>query len=158
MMHTCIFTDIYLCILSETLSSTHHVNTLLAEGRRIIVGTHDGLVAIFDTESKHLLACYNWHEDKVRSLLVLPEQIRKSICAEVDINSKEDDSGETLATNTQPANSQYIPNTLNDGPLIASIGNGRHRLSTSRRSYGISRPQTRATRADQDITLLLWHS
>lgn len=138
---------------------------MLAEGRRVIVGTHDGLVAILDTESRDLLACYNWHEDKVRSLLILPEEIRRSICAEVDINLKEDDSlGTALPVNSSspishPTNGLFVPNTLVNQPLIASIGNGRHKMNT-RRNQRNSRPRanTRASGADQDITLLLWHS
>lgn len=150
--------------------SSHQVNTLVADGRHLVVGTLDGLVAIFDSETRSVYARYSWHEEKVRSLLILPEQIRPSICAEVDISSKKTainssqkdklskfSSFVVNEPNSVSHNKLCIDNKNSNGPLIASIGNGRRRMNVSKTYSAHQRPRT-YTRVSEDITLLIWHS
>ena len=166
-----LFIIIILCYLDDF---SHQVNTILAEGRRLIVGTLDGLVAIFDSETRVVLSRFNWHEEKVRSLLLLPEQIRPSICAEVGISSTKSSSKDTpsstnsgkpkteqsLTTNTSDEephlkNELFLPNSTAETPLIASIGNGRRRMKIDEK---IRQKGRGITRYSEDITLLIWHS
>ncbi len=119
-------------------------------------------MAIFDSLTRTLLSSYRWHEEKVRSLLILPEQIKPSICAEVGVASDQprDKDGLTryssYVKSSTADNKLYLPNNCSDGPLIASIGNGRRRM-TIHEATPTKRRYTRGA-GEEDITLLLWHS
>lgn len=129
------------------------MTSLLAQGRKLFVGTLSGLVAVFDSQSFGLIARYSWHEGKVRSLLHLPEQVKTCICAEVPLM-------EEYQTRTSAGSGK---STHHDVCLIASIGNGRVKYGNEEKkdlenSIGQSRRFTWMTRNHEDINLLLWHS
>ena len=68
-------------ILDTTQS--FHITTLMCTDRKVLVGTTVGMVAIFDSETTNLLNCFNWHKDKVRTLLAMPREVEPCVCAEV---------------------------------------------------------------------------
>ena len=119
-------------------------------------------MAIFDSLTRTLLSSYRWHEEKVRSLLILPEQIKPSICAEVGVASDQSRDRDGLmryssyVKSSSADNKLYMPNKCSDGPLIASIGNGRRRMNVNE-TTPTKRRYTRGAETE-DITLLLWHS
>ena len=139
------------------------VTTLLAHGKVLYVGTMGGVVAMFDSMTQQLLSRLTWHNGKVRYLLVLPDQTKACICAEVPLERQTGGRGRatTAATHhqTSPATSAASPqhhSTLNSStsyPLIASIGNGR------RRYLAHEQPQERGReRGGEDVALLVWQS
>ncbi len=155
-------------------NTSHQVSTILAEGSRLIVGTLGGLVAIFDSETRHLLSRLNWHQEKVRTLLVLPNQIKPSICAEIGITMETSSpsntfppdekrsscAGNTTSTSSNGINKQFITSKTTQGPLLASIGNGRRRMNVNNNNYTrqhLQRPRIN-TRVGEDISLLIWHT
>ncbi len=110
------------------------------------MGTTIGAVVIIDSESITLLKYLNWHEDKVRALLVMPEQVGPCICAEIPfpksdscITSKSSsDKSLVPKKKTLVPKKEGIPNVHENlsapqqcsevkfSPvLVASIGNGK---------------------------------
>ena len=71
---------------------TFQVATLVATGRKILVGTTSGVVGIFDSETRCLIHSLIWHKDKVRTLLVMPKEMEPCICAEIPFPEKEDEA------------------------------------------------------------------
>ena len=150
------------------IDQSQQVTSLLAQGRRLYVGTLSGIVAVFDSMSFGLITQFSWHEGKVRSLLLLPEQIKACVCAEVPIVESKD---KTLSNQlrrclsvplSQVINPCFVPNIGTELSLVASIGNGRLKLLTKEEKEEVnmqpSRRFTWMTRAHEDITLLMWHS
>ena len=79
---------------------TFQVATLVASGRKILVGTTSGVVGIFDSETRALLNALHWHKDKVRTLLVMPKEMEPCICSEIPFPEKEEDSAHTSGVTT----------------------------------------------------------
>lgn len=48
-------------------------------------------MGIFDSETRDVLQFFNWHKDKVRMLLIMPQQVEPCICAEVPFPDPEYD-------------------------------------------------------------------
>ena len=178
MVRTCylnayLFTFLFTYLLVYTLPTddqTHQVSTLLAQGRKLFIGTLSGVVAVFDSQSRSLITRYNWHEGKVRTLLPLPKQIKPCICAEVSMNTKQLDSSKvpkqlgrfvshTVDRSTHD-NPCYLPNEMDSTDLIASIGNGRRKMIVKEEGKPTKRfrSHTWVPERDEDITLLMWHS
>lgn len=53
------------------------------------MGTTIGSVGIFDSETLDVIQLLTWHKDKVRMLLVMPQQVEACICAEVPFPERE---------------------------------------------------------------------
>lgn len=150
------------------IDQSHQVTSLLAQSRRLYVGTLSGIVAIFDSMSFGLITQFSWHEGKVRSLLLLPEQIKACVCAEVPIVGSKDRalSSQLKRSLSVPSsrviNPCFIPNVGTELSLVASIGNGRLKLLTKEeKEEANTQPSRRFTwmsHAHEDITLLMWHS
>ena len=92
---------------------TFQVATLVASGRKILVGTTSGVVGIFDSETLSLLNALHWHKDKVRTLLVMPKEMEPCICSEIPFPEKEEDSTHTSGVTTPSTGSE------NSSPLHA---------------------------------------
>ena len=149
---------------------TYQVASLLGQGRRLYVGTVSGLVAVFDSMTYNLLTHFLWHKGKVRSLLLLPEEIKACVCAEVPFKGSESSkpafsnferrvSHATLAGSVQD-NPLFMPNPGGKLAMIASIGNGRRKYSCApkpEKNSSLTRSLTGASVRD-DVTLLLWNS
>jgi len=58
------------------------VTTLCGHKNHLYVGTSMGIVEVFDSISGCFLQQFSWHQSKVESLLHLPPDIKRSICAE----------------------------------------------------------------------------
>ena len=80
--------------------------TLVASGRKILVGTTSGVVGIFDSETRSLLNALHWHKDKVRTLLVMPKEVEPCICSEIPFPEKEEDSTHTSGVTTPSTGSE----------------------------------------------------
>lgn len=115
------------------------------------MGTTIGHVAIFDSETVNLLNYFDWHKDKVRTLLVMPKQVEPCVCAEIPFpeqgsaDSTRQSKRDALESTThskrslnldQPPrsfnrqftyleNDQYITNSDPDSVLVTSVGNGK---------------------------------
>ena len=144
--------------------SSQQVTSLLAQGRRLYVGTLSGIVAAFDSQSLGLIARYSWHEGKVRSLLVLPEQVKSCLCAEVPLKTESKQQHIPIATR-HVNNKCYMSNSGYDLELIASIGNGRIKYNCTEEKKDLensmsfhSRHFSWMNKSHEDITLLVWHS
>ena len=73
--------------------------------RKVLVGTTVGMVTVFDSETTNLLNCFNWHKDKVRTLLAMPREVEPCVCAEVPFPDQE-------------ARSSDGHNTMNDQSVL----------------------------------------
>ena len=124
------------------------MSTLVAHGRKVIVGTTNGTVGIFDSESCALLNSFTWHSAKVRTLLVMPKEIEPCVCAEIPLPTREDQELSSLPSNHTSryprrnpvptpqgalsvsfmSNPMFIPNPNPDSVMVTSIGNGRKRF------------------------------
>ena len=80
--------------------------TLIASGRKILVGTTSGVVGIFDSETRSLLNALHWHKDKVRTLLVMPKEMEPCICSEMPFPDKEEDSTHSSGVATPSTGSE----------------------------------------------------
>ena len=87
--------------------------TLIASGRKILVGTTSGVVGIFDSETRSLINALHWHKDKVRTLLVMPKEMEPCICSEIPFPEKDEDSVHTSGVTTPSTGSE------NSSPLHA---------------------------------------
>lgn len=149
-----------MCIVIFNLetSQAFQITTLTCTGRKVIVGTSIGAVAVFDSETVSLLNYFSWHKDKVRTLLVMPKQVNPCICAEVpfphqdiDVSSRQ---GQEMHMNSRKApimkrlaastaqnhrnftsqfsyleNKYCVSNPDPDSVLITSVGNGKEGYS-----------------------------
>ena len=61
----------------------------MCSGRKVLIGTTTGVVAIFDSQTVELLNSFKWHKDKVRMLLAIPRQVEPCICAEIPFPEQE---------------------------------------------------------------------
>jgi len=125
------------------------VTALLGHQNHLYIGTSIGTVEIFDSESGCFLQQYSWHESTVKSLMELPPEIKKSICAEHSpVKYKTVSRNESLADNDrivprkrvsqesflkrnesfQGMSSTTKPAESTKCPLIASLG---HNLADS---------------------------
>ena len=76
------------------------VTALLGHQNDLYIGTSIGTVEIFDSESGCFLQQFSWHESTVKSLIELPPEIKKSICAEHSpVKYKSVSRNESLADN-----------------------------------------------------------
>ena len=148
---------------------TYQVTSLLAQGRRLYVGTVSGLVAVFDSLTYNLLTHFLWHKGKVRSLLLLPEEIKACVCAEVAFKGSENKPafsnferrGSHSSLGSLQDNPLFMPNPGGKLSMVASIGNGRRRyscISKAERSSSLKRSMTTGVPVRDDVTLLLWNS
>jgi hypothetical protein len=139
------------------------VTSLVASGRKILVGTTSGVVGIFDSETRSLLNALHWHKDKVRTLLVMPKEMEPCICSEIPLPEKEEDSTHTSGVATPTTGSEnshgktsrrppkvqrgisqfsYLDNQFQihnpepDAVMITSIGNGRRRYHVHKKNFG----------------------
>lgn len=158
------------------VDGSYQVTTLLAQGRRLYVGTVSGTVGVFDSQSFGLITNFTWHRGKVRTLLLLPEQVKGCVCAEVPKEENELKREETLRlrsllssktpSTTNITNTCFIDNANANLSLVASIGNGRLKLipetgGVDMESSVVKRKrQTRLSMSfiNEDINLLIWHS
>ena len=143
------------------IDRSQQVTSLLAQGRRLYVGTVSGIVAIFDSISFGLITQFSWHEGEVHSLLLLPEQIKACVCAEVPIVESKDRTLSSplkrcLSVSSQVTNPCFVPNIGTELSLVASIGNGHLKLLTKEEKEEANVQPLRCFR--KDITLLMWHS
>ena len=145
------------------IDRSQQVTSLLAQGRRLYVGTVSGIVAIFDSMSFILITHFSWHEGKVHSLLLLPEQIKACVCAEVPIVESKDRTLSSplkrclsVPSSSQVTNPCFVPNIGTELSLVASIGNGHLKLLTKEEKKEANVQPLRCFR--KDITLLMWHS
>jgi serine/threonine protein kinase/ankyrin repeat protein/GTPase SAR1 family protein len=129
---------------------TNQVTSLLAHGRRLYVGTLTGTVAVFDSLTCGLVTWFSWHQGKVRTLMLLPEEVKTCVCGEIPINEGRRESQHALVSENS---NHSTDNDHMEASLLASIGNGRTKLLTNQS------PPRRMTRTNnEDITLLLWNS
>ena len=91
---------------------TFQVATLVATGRKILVGSTSGVVGIFDSETRHLLNSFSWHKDKVRTLLVMPKEMEPCICAEIPFPEKAGEEANDVITPPSTASSSETPSPL----------------------------------------------
>lgn len=133
----------------------------------VYVGTISGYVAVLDSETVSLVTQYSWHEGKVRSLLLLPDTIRHSLCAEVppttDVTNNKPglpkrQFGEVFSPMPPPDTHEcYKQNLLVNKSLVASIGNGRKKQTVMEKD--LKPPEGSLKQViNRDITLLMWHS
>ena len=129
----------------------------------VYVGTISGYVVVLDSETVSLVTHYSWHEGKVRSLLLLPDNIKHCLCVEAPPitdrggNKKpaaafkfpKRQFGEVYSPMPAATHECYKPNLLAESNLIASIGNGRRKLAVT---------AAKDQKQNKDITLLMWHS
>lgn len=80
----------------------------------MLVGTSLGAVMIFDSKSADLLDYLSCHTDPVHVLVVLPQQIRSCICAEISFQE---------AYNFQEPKSTHVTSEA-ESAIVASIGKG----------------------------------
>lgn len=112
-------------------NQSFQITTLTCSGRKVLVGTTIGAVAIFDSETVTLLNYLNWHKDKVRTLLVMPRQVDPCICAEIPFPRDCLDS-----ISSSGASSSVTSST--SSPLRASVTGGSNVKSSG--SVSISSP------------------
>lgn len=91
---------------------TFQVATLIATGRKILVGTTSGVVGIFDSETRSLLNILHWHKEKVRTLLVMPKEMEPCICSEIPFPEREEEDSVHSSGVTTPSTS-----STNSSPL-----------------------------------------
>lgn len=157
--------------LSLDVDIVQQVTSLLAQGRRLYVGTISGTVAVFDSQSFGLITNFTWHKGKVRTLLLLPEQVKSCVCVEVPFGVEEDkvtrERSRSHIKSSLQTNSCFVQNTNCNLSLVASIGNGRLKLVTESKTDTTENSSTRSSRRattlsmsvmNEDINLLIWHS
>ena len=65
------------------IGSTDNVTSLLDHGSQLYVGTFQGNVEVYDSESGTLLQQFSLHAGKVCRMLKLPEEVYQCVCAEL---------------------------------------------------------------------------
>ena len=159
------------------------VATMIAQGRKLFVGTSGGTVGVFDSETNELLNAFSWHKEKVRTLLIMPKEMEPCICNEIPFSDKEEDTPDTpsrpgsnprirrgISAFSYMDNQHYIHNPEPDAVVLTSIGNGRrryqvHELTKEDRirifnetDQSIGRRPTSIDKSGEDIVLLQWRS
>ena len=137
--------DTYACIISYfTNAEKPEVTAMTTAGKKIIIGAASGEVVILNSEERSVLAYYSWHKGEVEALLVMPEEIKPCICAEIPFEQPSDavsDAHKLVVTE----NNFVIPNPEPNAVMIASIGKGRITLDPSQN-------------LEHDTYLLIWKS
>ena len=111
------------------------VTALLGHKKCLYIGTSLGTVEVFDSESGCFLQQFMWHGNKVQSLLELPPEIKKSICAEYSSEKYKSVSHSELVKEFVPRKRRSQESFLQrrsfsaqkltfstDFPLIATLG------------------------------------
>ena len=157
---------------------------MVAQGKKLFIGTAGGIVATFDSESGELLNSFSWHKEKVRTLLVMPKEMEPSICNEIPFSGEEENTPDKpshsrsnprlrrgISAFSYMDNQHYIDNPEPDSVVITSIGNGRrryqvHELTKEDRirifnetdQFIGRRPTAIIDKSGEDIVLLQWRS
>ena len=131
--------------LYHCIDKGSEVTAMIAAKTKIFVGTSGGKVAVLNSETKTFLVTYSWHEGKIYKLLLLPEESKPCICAEIPFKSPE----LPISTTRTPAisNPHSIPNHEPNAAMIISIGEGR-----------IKQDVTCAHRFASNSHLIVWKS
>ena len=151
-------------------SITHpKVTTIATSGRKVLVGTDNGMVGVIDAETCQVLHFLHWHAGKVRALLVMPREVEPCVCPEIPLPEYErtDSKGTqllarattrkiihqrnfsepdlpSLAPDRDPSSAVEGQDADLLGRMLASVGNGK--------GGGV-------VEADEDtknVSLLLW--
>ena len=118
----------YICIHN---AENAKVTTMTTVGKKIIVGTVSGEVVILNSEDMNILAACFWHKGEVEALLVIPEEVKPCICAEIPFEEPDDTNAQICMVTENKYN---IPNIEPNAAMIASIGKGRISLNASKTS------------------------
>lgn len=112
------------------------INAILAAERKIFVGTSCGKVVVLNSETKMFLVAYSWHEGKIDKLLLLPDETKPSICAEIPLNKSPEKPLNSSQTHSVSIinNIHSIPNPEPNAVMIISIGEGRVQHDVTPRS------------------------
>ncbi len=150
---------------------------MVAKGVKLFVGTSGGVVGVFDSESVELLNVFSWHNEKVRTLLVMPKEMEACICNEIPFESDHQNLAAKgpkfqrgMSAFAYLENQHCIHNDEPDAVMLMSIGNGRRRYQVSEQSkqdrikifndaqHSIGRRPTSMDKLGEDIVLLQWRS
>jgi len=124
----------YGCITGDDQS--FQVVTMVTHSSKLFIGTSSGVVGVFDSESQQLLNSFAWHREKVRTLLVMPQQVEPCVCNEVPFPSDEEESRlkRGVSVFSYMDNRHYMHNPEPDAVMVTSIGNGRRKYELNEQS------------------------
>ena len=148
---------------------TLQVTALAACGKKVFLGMDSGAVGILDSETFQMLHTLHWYNGKVRTLLVMPKEIRSCICAEAPTQPDTSRPGDRPQDATK--NLHNVPTVDLNAVILTTFGNSRRKFSKNELSKSekakqfdkqahslLSSLSASGVRASEDISLLMWRS